>query len=415
MKNDYIENSSQTVEENKSENKKITAEKIVWEGDVPAGYYLESTGSTVIITGNLGIGAVAKSKYSLTIGGDAEEQSTLFAENGPITLKNAKAGATIESPQLFVKLQSAGNNVTIKAGSYIKVEAEIGSHCNISASNNYVEAKKIGAHTEVTCKKGEIFADIIGESARVIGWRVKTIRVEEGAYVRGGLGGVIIQEYAAPSADIDTTQGGPLLRGNMSKQANQVPLVSSSHSQNNPIEITVETKEKTALSNISFGLFNMDFSESGLSTSAEHDQKSVPINKKENNLAIRHKSKPFYTSTVMLPLPDGESHKLNICFYELLKKTGTLSDVATNIPYGKSVLDVTWGTVKKSISLEKYYTERTLNFYEEDFGSGTRVLTQKLTSAEEKEHKPYVMQTIPVKYEEKIIWGSHFYHRKSTF
>ncbi len=379
MKNDILEDFSPKGDENKSENKKITPEKIVWEGNVPPGYHLESTGGSVTITGNLGKGAIAKSKFGLTIGGDAEEKSNSYAENGPITLKNAKDGATIESPQLFVKLKSAGNNVTIKADTYIKVEAEIGSDCKISASSTYVEAKKIGARTEVTCKKGEIFTDIIGEDARVIGWRVKTKRVEERAYVRGGLGGVIIQEYAALSADIDTTQGGPLLRPTK-------PPVSSSHSQNNPIEISVGTNEKTILSNISFGLFNMDFSKSGLSTSAETDQKSESVSNKDNtDLATRHKSKPFSTSTVMFPLPNGQLKKITVCFYESLEKTGTLSDIATNIPYGKSVLEVTWGTVKKSFSLEKYSADNTLNFYEEDFGSGTRVLAPKPTLVEEKE------------------------------
>lgn len=208
------------------EQKHISPENMVWEGDVPEGHLIESTGGTLTINGNLGIGAIAKSKYGLTVNGDAKKTAMLIAQNGVITLKKAEDGVLIKSVKLFVKLENIGNNAIIEANDYIKVINNIGSDCNIS-TGRWVSAKVIGKRTIIRAE-GDVTADIISNNTNIIAKEgaIFVKRVEEFAYIRARYD-IRIEESAAKSADIESGDRGVVVEGGLFRSNEKKPQPSS--------------------------------------------------------------------------------------------------------------------------------------------------------------------------------------------
>lgn len=376
---------SQPPQETKpvSEQKHISADNIVWNGDVLPDHLIESTGGAVTINGNVGQGAIVKSKFNLTINGDAEEKARLYSERGAVSLKRAHDDIFILSSKSHVSLDSVGNFANIKAGDYIEVQKDIGSDCTVF-SKTWVSAKKVGARTTLIGKEG-ISADVLSENSKALAivGEVNARRVEDKSSVFAK-SFVLINEFAAESAALHSEDYGiAVVNGRERKNKSVVDYGSNSKEKS---EADNAVKSFDIYFDNQLKLINDSFS------SAAADSK--PNVKKEINKAA-YNDKPSVTESISIP-----GKRIEAELYTLKDAIGKIAGLKWELnsdQNGRMYLKIKLGnTSYKNIFIEDLPNESnlTVKLYEEEF-DGVRVVDNKPESLDNEE--PFVSKSILIK------------------
>jgi uncharacterized protein YjbI with pentapeptide repeats len=327
----------------------ISSEDIIWEGDVPDGYYIESTGGKVIIKGKVGKDVTIKSKYHLTVEGEIGDKATLIAEDGIISLQRIGNDAIIHSVKHFIELESVGDRAKITAAELVLAKQNIGKNSDIVAGDR-VSAKIIGANSKINAAGG-VTAEVIAEGTKIFAkdGKVDAKRVEKDVYIRARYD-ITVTEFADESADMETQERGAAL------------------APRNGILSPWPSKTSTPINYHSPHLAGDALS-------------------KDIDLTL-YKSQPFGTGTLKnVPTKEGTYKNFTVCFYSLSKKpapSNMTMGVEHDAQRGGKYLVINWHNQTQRIFLEDLPDGSTLNFYQGEFFQQVTFHTSPVSVTEEK-------------------------------